>query len=53
MANSGQDHEEHGHGHEHSELSEMELRLMRVCRVAGLPYPEHCLLGVYRKPLPG
>lgn len=34
-------------------LSEMELRLMRVCRVAGLPYPEHCLLGVYRKPLPG
>ncbi len=31
-------------------LSEMELRLMRVCRALGLPYPEHCLLGIYRKP---
>ncbi len=31
-------------------LSEMELRTMRVCRAVGLPYPEHCLLGVYRKP---
>jgi SAM-dependent methyltransferase len=31
-------------------LSEWELRLMRVCRAAGWPYPEHCLLGIYRKP---
>jgi SAM-dependent methyltransferase len=30
-------------------LSEMELRAMRACRAVGLPYPEHCLLGVYRK----
>ena len=22
----------------------------RACRAVGLPYPEHCLLGVYRKP---
>jgi 2-polyprenyl-3-methyl-5-hydroxy-6-metoxy-1,4-benzoquinol methylase len=29
--------------------SEMELRTMRVCRALGLPYPEHCLLGIYRK----
>lgn len=31
-------------------LAELELRLMRVCRALGLPYAEHCLLGVYRKP---
>lgn len=31
-------------------LNEMELRLMRLCRAVGLPHPEHCLLGVYRKP---
>lgn len=31
-------------------LHEFELRLMRACRAVGLPYPEHCLLGVYRKP---
>lgn len=32
-------------------LHELELRAMRVCRAVGLPYPEHCLLGVYRKPV--
>lgn len=31
-------------------LHEMELRGMRICRALGLPYPEHCLLGVYRRP---
>jgi SAM-dependent methyltransferase len=31
-------------------LSELELRVARVFRWAGLPYPEHCLLGIYRKP---
>lgn len=31
-------------------LCELELRLRAVCRAMGLPYPEHCLLGVYRKP---
>lgn len=31
-------------------LSEMELRLMAGCRSVGLPYPEHCLIGIYRKP---
>lgn len=30
-------------------LQELELRGMRACRTIGLPYPEHCLLGVYRK----
>ena len=30
-------------------LNEMELRGMSVCRALRLPYPEHCLLGVYRK----
>ena len=30
-------------------MAELELRLMRCCRALGLPYPEHCLLGVYRK----
>lgn len=31
-------------------LAELELRLARACRAVSLPYPEHCLLGVYRKP---
>lgn len=31
-------------------LAELELRLMRCCRALRLPYPEHCLLGCYRKP---
>lgn len=30
-------------------LTEIELRLLRTCRCVGLPYPEHCLLGLYRK----
>jgi hypothetical protein len=29
-------------------LQELELRCMRVCHALGMPYPEHCLLGVYR-----
>jgi 2-polyprenyl-3-methyl-5-hydroxy-6-metoxy-1,4-benzoquinol methylase len=31
-------------------LHELELRAMRLCRALRLPYPEHCLLGCYRKP---
>ena len=31
-------------------LCELELRLARLFRWVGMPYPEHCLLGVYRKP---
>ncbi len=31
-------------------LCELELRLRTACRWLGVPYPEHCLLGVYRKP---
>ncbi|MCB9878315.1 MAG: class I SAM-dependent methyltransferase [Planctomycetes bacterium] len=31
-------------------LHKLELFGMRVCRAMGLPYPEHCLLGCYRKP---
>ena len=31
-------------------LCELELRLRGLCRGLGVPYPEHCLLGVYRKP---
>ena len=31
-------------------LHEMELRAMRLCRALSVPYPEHCLLGAYRKP---
>ena len=31
-------------------LSELELRTMRLCRALGMPYPEHCLIGLYRKP---
>ncbi len=30
-------------------LCELELRVRTACRMVGLPYPEHCLLGVYRK----
>jgi SAM-dependent methyltransferase len=30
-------------------LNELELRLMRACRALRVPYPEHCLLGVYRR----
>lgn len=30
-------------------LCEMELRTRSLCRAVGLPYPEHCLLGIYRK----
>jgi SAM-dependent methyltransferase len=30
-------------------LSELELRARRLCRMVGVPYPEHCLLGIYRK----
>ena len=29
----------------------LELTGMRLCRALGLPYPEHCLLGCYRKPM--
>lgn len=31
-------------------LAALELGLLRVCRALGVPYPEHCLLGVYRRP---
>jgi 2-polyprenyl-3-methyl-5-hydroxy-6-metoxy-1,4-benzoquinol methylase len=31
-------------------LHELELRAMRVCRALRVPYPEHCLLGCYRRP---
>ena len=31
-------------------LCELELRLRSMCRGVRLPYPEHCLLGIYRKP---
>jgi len=31
-------------------INELELGLRSVCRTFGVPYPEHCLLGVYRKP---
>lgn len=31
-------------------MLELELRVMRVCRALRVPYPEHCLLGVYRRP---
>lgn len=30
-------------------LCELELRVQRLCRGLGVPYPEHCLLGVYRR----
>jgi hypothetical protein len=30
-------------------LSKCEMLGMRACRALGLPYPEHCLLGIYRK----
>ena len=28
----------------------LELALLRACALVRMPYPEHCLLGVYRKP---
>ena len=31
-------------------LSRLELRLWQLCRGVGVPYPEHCLLGIYRRP---
>ena len=31
-------------------LCELELQVARLCRWVGVPYPEHCLLGIYRKP---
>ena len=31
-------------------LHKLELLGMRACRAMGWPYPEHCLLGCYRKP---
>ncbi|MCK5942285.1 MAG: class I SAM-dependent methyltransferase [Planctomycetes bacterium] len=30
-------------------LSAVELGVMRACRAVGAPYPEHCLLGIYRR----
>ena len=30
-------------------LSAIELAVMRACRAIGVPYPEHCLLGAYRR----
>ncbi len=32
-------------------LNEIELWVRTVCRALRLPYPEHCVLGVYRKPI--
>lgn len=32
-------------------MNKLELLGMRGCRAVGVPYPEHCLLGVYRKPM--
>lgn len=31
-------------------LCELELRVRSLCHAVGLPYPEHCLLGIYRQP---
>lgn len=31
-------------------LSELELRLRSACRMASMPYPEHCIVGIYEKP---
>ena len=31
-------------------MAKAELFGMRACRGLGIAYPEHCLLGVYRKP---
>jgi 2-polyprenyl-3-methyl-5-hydroxy-6-metoxy-1,4-benzoquinol methylase len=33
-------------------MSKIEMKLMRACRAIGMPYPEHCLLGIYRKQMP-
>lgn len=32
-------------------MNRTELFAMNLCRGLGVPYPEHCLLGCYRKPL--
>jgi SAM-dependent methyltransferase len=31
-------------------LLEFELRVRGLCRLLRVPYPEHCLVGIYRKP---
>lgn len=31
-------------------LHELELQVRRACRALSMPYPEHCILGIYRKP---
>lgn len=31
-------------------VSELELKTRTACRFFGLPYPEHCIVGIYRKP---
>ncbi|MGE3171179.1 MAG: class I SAM-dependent methyltransferase [Planctomycetota bacterium] len=31
-------------------LHEVELRLRTACRAVRLPYPEHCIVGIYRRP---
>jgi hypothetical protein len=33
-------------------MAKLEMALMRACRAVGMPYPEHCLLGIYRKQMP-
>lgn len=33
-------------------MAKLEMNLMRACRAIGVPYPEHCLLGIYRKQMP-
>lgn len=30
-------------------LAELELRLRAACRALGMPYPEHCIVGIYEK----
>ena len=31
-------------------LCELELMLRSACRMASMPYPEHCIVGIYEKP---
>ena len=31
-------------------LNELELRVRTACRWLRLPYPEHCIVGIYRRP---
>ncbi len=31
-------------------LCELELMLRSACRTASMPYPEHCIVGIYEKP---